>query len=91
MHKEEASYLFSVLGNPNSVKIAKMLYNKGDMDISNLEKLIKTTPEEFMKALSNLLEAKLVLLEATLYKINKPLLENLLAFIVTPCGCCKKS
>lgn len=90
MHKDDASYLFGILADENAVKMAKMLYNKGDMDIDMLFKATGCGLVDFNKALTSMLEGELVLLNDTSYSINRPLLDTLLKFIVTPCGCVHK-
>ncbi len=89
MHKQEASLLFSILGNEDCVKMAKMLYNKGEMNLEDLKKAVGTTDEKFDNALNMMLDVELVFKDKV-YKINEALLKELLAFIVTPCSCVRK-
>lgn len=89
MHKEEASKLFFVLGKPNTVKMAKMLYNKGAMSKEALAALIKTSDIEFAADLKSMVEANLILVNGAEVEINRELIDTLMKFIVTPCGCMK--
>lgn len=87
MHKDDASFLFSVLGNASRVKIVKMLYNKSSM---NEETLIeKMEGEDLKEHLDILLKSQLIFKNDKEYECNKPLVEELMQFIVTPCKCCK--
>ena len=90
MHKDDASYLFGVLADENSVKMAKMLYNKGDMDYDTLKAMVGCDLMSFNKSLTSMLESNLVISNNDVYSINRKLLDTLLKFIVTPCGCTKE-
>ena len=87
MHKQEASILFKALGDETSVKMMKMLYNRGAMDFSTLSSVVGGSPLEFNNSLESLLDNELVLLNDEIYSANVELLDTLLKFIVTPCGC----
>ncbi len=90
MHKQEASILFRVLGNETAVKAMKMLYNRGKMDFDTLAKVVGADEEEFNLALHNLTNNSLVIINDGIFEVNKALLDELLSFIVTPCGCTHK-
>lgn len=90
MHKQDASQLFAVLGNEDTVKMAKMLFNRGAMNYDTLHQVITQDEEALKKALTMMQECGLVFLDNDMYQINKPLLDELLSFIVTPCGCTRK-
>ena len=90
MHKQEASELFLVLGNPDRVKIIKFLYNNDIIyTLPMLENLV-----EFLDELDNnlkvLLENNLLLKKENGYICNKEKVDELMSFITTPCGCMKK-
>ena len=90
MHKDEASRLFLALGDENAVKMAKMLYNRGDMNYDTLLNVVGCSIISFNKALESMLNTNLVLLNNDIYSINRELLDTLLKFIITPCGCTHK-
>lgn len=87
MHKKEASELFSVLGNEDRVKIMKMLYNRGDLTFLELIEIIGCNNDELTYSLKMLISANLITFDGNKYSCNKEHLMELLAFIVTPCGC----
>ncbi len=90
MHKDEASRLFAALADENSVKLAKMLNNRGDMNYDALLNVVGCNIMAFNRSLESMLNSKLVLLNNDIYSINKELLDTLLKFIVTPCSCTHK-
>lgn len=89
MHKQEASILFRALSNPNSVKVAKMLYNKGNLSNNELKLIMNIDEKSYNLALKELSDVNLIFVNE-MVELNKPLLEQLLSFITTPCGCMKK-
>lgn len=90
MHKKEASELFNVLGNEDRVKIMKMLYNRGDLTFKELLSIIGCDEKELTDILEKLLYFNLITTDNEIYSCNRELLNELLSFIVTPCGCVKK-
>lgn len=90
MHKKEASELFKLLGNEDRVKIMKMLYNMGDLSFSELLLIIGCDEKELNYCLDLLLKSNLISLNVDKYSCNKEYLNELLSFIITPCGCVKK-
>lgn len=90
MHKKEASELFNVLGNEDRVKIMKMLYNRGDLTFKELLSIIGYDENELTDSLEKLLYFNLITTDNEIYSCNKKLLNELLSFIITPCGCVRK-
>lgn len=90
MHKKEASELFNVLGNEDRVKIMKMLYNRGDLTFKELLSIIDCDEKELTDSLEKLLYFNLITTDNEIYSCNRELLNELLSFIITPCGCVRK-
>lgn len=90
MHKKEASELFNVLENEDRVKIMKMLYNRGDLTFKELLSIIDCDEKELTDSLEKLLYFNLITTDNEIYSCNRELLNELLSFIVTPCGCVRK-
>lgn len=90
MHKEEASQLFGTLSDPNRVKITKMLYNKGELSLLELNGIMNIGNEQLIDELELLIKSNLITKENDKYKCNKTLVLELMNFITTPCGCMKK-
>ena len=90
MHKKEASELFNVLGNEDRVKIMKMLYNRGDLTFKELLSIISCDEKELTNSLEKLLYFNLITTDNEIYSCNRELLNELLSFIITPCGCVRK-
>ena len=90
MHKKEASELFNVLGNEDRVKIMKMLYNRGDLTFKELLSIIGCDEKELADSLEKLLYFNLITTDNEIYSCNRELLNELLSFIITPCGCVRK-
>lgn len=90
MHKKEASELFNVLGNEDRVKIMKMLYNRDDLTFKELLSIIGCDEKELTDSLEKLLYFNLITTDNEIYSCNRELLNELLSFIVTPCGCVRK-
>ena len=90
MHKKEASELFNVLGNEDRVKIMKMLYNRCDLTFKELLSIIDCDEKELTDSLEKLLYFNLITTDNEIYSCNRELLNELLSFIVTPCGCVRK-
>ncbi|MDE6407564.1 MAG: helix-turn-helix domain-containing protein [Anaeroplasmataceae bacterium] len=88
MHKDEASRLFASLGDPNRVKIVKMLYHNETLSVEALTQIMDLSSLELKSHLSLLCEVGLVKKQNEEYCCNKELLDTLLAFIPTRCGCC---
>lgn len=93
MHKQEASILFKALGDESRVKIVKVLYNKGEICACKLLDIVEckqATLSHHLKVLSNL---ELITCrkdgKQRLYSCNKELVDELMSFVSTPCGCCK--
>ena len=90
MHKQEASELFSTLGNPDRVKMMNFLYNNDIVyTLPMLENLVDSL-DELGDNLKILLENNLLLKKENGYVCNKEKIEELMNFIITPCGCMKK-
>lgn len=90
MHKKEASELFNVLGNEDRVKIMKMLYNRGDLTFKEFLSIIGCDEKELTDSLEKLLYFNLITTDNEIYSCNKKLLNELLSFIITPCGYVRK-
>lgn len=88
MHKDDAAKLFGVLSDGSRVKICKMLYLKGSLDFDELLNLIGCDDIKLNEHLNLLIESELVIKEDK-YLINSELLDTLMSFISTPCGCAK--
>ncbi|MDE7263706.1 MAG: helix-turn-helix domain-containing protein [Anaeroplasmataceae bacterium] len=88
MHKEEASRLFSSLADPNRVKIVKMLYHNSSLSLEVLEKKIELSEFELRTDLNLLCSVGLLTKQEEEYRCNKELVDTLLSFIPTKCGCC---
>lgn len=88
MHKEEASKLFASLGDGTRVKIVKMLYHNTHL---NLEELCERTGLNSFELKSHLIllcDVELITKEENYFVCNKELVDTLLSFIPTKCGCC---
>ncbi|MDE5565518.1 MAG: helix-turn-helix domain-containing protein [Anaeroplasmataceae bacterium] len=88
MHKEEAGYLFNILGNPDRVKIVKMLYH--NVSLTN-EQIIERMNLDFNvieEHLKTLINANLIQNKDYCYFCNKELIDTLMSFITTRCKCC---
>lgn len=90
MHKEEASQLFGTLSDPNRVKITKMLYNKGELSLLELNGIMNIGNEQLINEVEVLIKSDLITKENDKYKCNETLVLELMSFITTPCGCIKK-
>ena len=88
MHKDEASRLFASLGDPNRVKIVKMLYHNSTLSIERLSQMMDLSSLELKAHLNVLTEVDLVKKQNEDYCCDKELLDTLLSFIPTRCGCC---
>ena len=87
MHKKEASELFKVLGKEDRLKITKIIYNLGNLTLSELLQIIGCDNAELANSLNILIGVDLVSYDGNEYSCNKDHLNELLSFIVTPCGC----
>ena len=94
MHKQEASILFKALGNESRVKIIKVLYHRGELCACKCLDLVDCKQATLSHHLSVLLKCGLLTQrkEGTnvIYACNKPLVDELLHFIPTKCGCVSK-
>ncbi len=90
MHKEEASQLFLCLGDGIRVKVVKMLYHNVSLSLEQLCERMDMTSLELQKHFDILCEAKLILKEENKFTCNKELVDTLMTFITTKCGCCSK-
>lgn len=88
MHKEEASVLFAGLGHPDRVKIVKMLYHNETLSITQLLERMGIDAANIELHLQALKELKIVKLEGYYCSCNKELIDQLMSFITTKCGCC---
>lgn len=88
MHKEEASRLFGSLADPVRVKIVKMLYHNATLDLQALESRMDLSEFELRTHLNLLCGVGIISKENDEYHCNKELIDTLLSFIPTKCGCC---
>lgn len=88
MHKEEAGKLFANLGNPDRVKIVKMLYHNPSLNFEQLQQRVDLSVLELNAQLDILLESGLITQNGTAYGCNKELVDSLMSFIPTKCSCC---
>lgn len=88
MHKDEASYGFSILSDSTRVKIAKFLYINNELSFDDLLMISGLNEDELIISLSLMEEGHLIKKEGNNYFINKEYVDTLLDFIRTPCGCC---
>ena len=87
MHKQEASYLFSILSNGERVKILKFLYNnKIVYTFDMIKAFVDLNEEELKSSLDLLLDNNLILSKDNGYMANYQFMD----FIRTPCGCSHK-
>lgn len=90
MHKEEASLGFKHLSNPHNVKIVKMLYVKGDLNVSALMEKIEIEEDELKGLLNELVEGNLITTTDNInYSVNKDYVDTLMSFVSTKCKCTK--
>lgn len=91
MHKQEASYLFSILSNGERVKILKFLYNnKIVYTFDMIKAFVDLNEEELKSSLDLLLNNNLILSKDNGYMANYQFIDELMDFIRTPCGCSHK-
>lgn len=88
LHKDEAAKLFIALGNPNAVKICKMLYSYKALESEELFGLIKCNVNEYNEQINNLNELNIIIINKKI-EINKDLIDELMSFITTKCKCIK--
>ena len=87
MHKDEAAYEFSLLGNPHRVKITKFLYVNGELSFENLLNITGVDEKELEEHLKLMIEGELIVKKGNLYSANKSYIDDLMNFVRTPCGC----
>ena len=91
MHKQEASYLFSILSNGERVKILKFLYNnKIVYSFDMIKAFVDLNEEELKSSLDLLLDNNLILSKDNGYMANYQFIDELMDFIRTACGCSHK-
>lgn len=88
MHKDEASYGFSILSDSTRVKIAKFLYINNELSFDDLLSVSGLNEDELIISLNLMEQGHLIKKEGNNYFINKEYVDTLLDFIRTPCGCC---
>lgn len=88
MHKDEASYGFSILSDSTRVKIAKFLYINNELSFDDLLMISGLNEDELIISLNLMEQGHLIKKEGNNYFINKEYVDTLLDFIRTPCGCC---
>ena len=88
MHKDEASYGFSILSDSTKVKIAKFLYINNELSFDDLLMISGLNEDELIISLNLMEQGHLIKKEGNNYFINKEYVDTLLDFIRTPCGCC---
>lgn len=88
MHKDEAGKLFASLGDPNRVKIVKMLYHNTTLNLEQLEERMGLSIVELKAHIQVLIDAGLILKNETAYECNREVVDTLMAFIPTKCSCC---
>ncbi|MDE7214076.1 MAG: helix-turn-helix domain-containing protein, partial [Anaeroplasmataceae bacterium] len=79
MHKDEASRLFASLGDPNRVKIVKMLYHNSTLSVERLSQMMDLSSLELKAQLNVLIEVGLVKKQNEDYCCDKELLDTLLS------------
>ena len=94
MHKEEASKLFKVLSDESRVKIVKVLYHRDELCACKLLEVVNCCQSTLSHHMSVLTESNLVIPRKdgkwVHYRCNKELVDQLMSFIQTPCGCVGK-
>ncbi len=95
MHKDEASKLFSILGDVYRVKIMKILYNNDEVSRESFYKIFSCSPYglelHFIKLKeANLINVRIVDKDTTYFSCNKELLDELMNFFKTKCSCCNQ-
>ena len=94
MKKEEAALRFKALGDLSRLRIVKYLYNKGETCACKFLDIIECGQPTLSHHLKILTEAGLVSVRRDgtkmMYSCNKEAVDELMAFISTPCGCCNK-
>ncbi len=90
MHKDEASYGFSILSDSTRVKIAKFLYVNNELSFDDLLMISGLNEDELIISLNLMEQGHLIKKEGNNYFINKEYIDTLLDFIRTPCGCSHK-
>ncbi|MBP3713040.1 MAG: hypothetical protein J6I69_00495 [Bacilli bacterium] len=91
MHKDEAAYLFGILGDSVIVKIIKFLYVKGPLSFNDLGVVSDLNEMKLNATLDKLCLASLVLrTETEMYRVNKKKVDELMEFVRTPCECTSK-
>lgn len=92
LHKEEVAELFKVLANPNRVKMVKQLYNNASKTEADFKESFDCKESALRYHLDLLVKSDLIHREGNdenpVYTINKPLVEELMSFVMTPCHCC---
>lgn len=91
MHKQEASYLFSLLSDGDRVKIIKVLYNNDEVPYAKFNQIVDCDKNTLDTHLSLLVEGNLLVCNQSIYKCNKELVDELMEFVKKPCGCCNLS
>ena len=94
MHKQEASYLFKALSDETRVKIVKKLYHNDELCACKILEFVDCSQPTLSHHLSLLVSSGLINSRKegkwTYYKANKEKIDELMAFISTPC-CCNKN
>lgn len=91
MHKKEASYLFKALSDESRVKIVKKLYHNEELCACKILEFVDCLQPTLSHHLSILVDSGLLYSRKdgkwTYYKANKEMIDELMAFIKTPCKC----
>lgn len=92
LHKEEVAELFKVLANPNRVKMVKQLYNNASKTEEEFKSSFDCKETALRYHLDLLVKSDLIHRKGEegsfVYTINKPLVEELMTFVMSPCHCC---
>ncbi len=92
MHKNDAAELFKVLGNPNRVKMLKILYNTESVSKNQFAKAFDCDDKALRYHLDLLTKCNLfkmnVTNESETYVCNRELVDELMSFVSTRCKCC---
>lgn len=91
LHKEEVAELFKVLANPNRVKMVKQLYNNASKTEEDFKNSFDCKETALRYHLDLLVKSDLIHRDGEdhpVYTINKPLVDELMTFVMTPCHCC---
>ncbi|MDY5441235.1 MAG: metalloregulator ArsR/SmtB family transcription factor [Candidatus Enteromonas sp.] len=94
MHRKEAAELLKALGHEVRIRIIKVVLKKQDITASDLIKIVGCTQPTLSHHTKILVDAGLIKLRRDWkwvhYSANVDLINELAAFISTPCCCCDR-